>query len=128
MDRTLDDDPSSVNPQPKVAVPTACHGSPRKASSQQGADNNDDDDSGSITISPQAVNTLFPSRVQQQPKHHIPTIRSSRESVLQRLSEALLRRCLTKVRLLEDLFFFSSFSLSSPQTRLFYFLYCAIID
>lgn len=64
--------------------------------SQKYEGNNAEDDFTSMSISPLAVNTLFPSTVQQQ-LQRIPSTRPSRESVLQRLSEALLRRSLTKV-------------------------------
>jgi hypothetical protein len=62
-----------------------------------------DEEATNVSISPQAETTLFPSRVPEESQlqyNHMPNgrVESSRESVLQRLSEALLQRSLTKVR------------------------------
>jgi hypothetical protein len=96
------DDPSSppqvVNPVVVTAQAAAGKVVRKSPLAPAGSDDTDEDedDSANVSISPQAVNALFPSR-QQQRHSHIPSGRPSRESVLQRLSEALLRRCLTKV-------------------------------
>ena len=76
--------------------------------------NNNDEEFTTVSMSPDERNTFFPSRrtsLQQQqqqryssddhfshPVTTAATSRPSRESVLQRLCEALLRRSLTKVR------------------------------
>jgi hypothetical protein len=66
-----------------------------------------DEEATNVSISPQAETTLFPSRVPEESQlqyNHMPNSRveNSRESVLQRLSEALLQRSLTKVRFYRD--------------------------
>ena len=74
--------------------------------------NNNDEEFTTVSMSPDERNTFFPSRrtsLQQQQQRYssddhfshpaaTATSRPSRESVLQRLCEALLRRSLTKVR------------------------------
>ena len=83
--------------------------------------NNDEEEFTTVSMSPDERNTFFPSsssrrsllqeQQQQQQQYtnysyngsddhsYHPTTRHSRESVLQRLCEALLRRSLTKVRI-----------------------------
>jgi hypothetical protein len=66
-----------------------------------------DEEATNVSISPQAETTLFPSRVPEESQlqyNHMPNgrVENSRESVLQRLSEALLQRSLTKVRFYRD--------------------------